>query len=603
VVHLFVPGQGVANLGRAATAVALSADLVGALVGGASDGTEAQAYDRAAGIWLATGEAGDSVAVVGTTLAFTSPEAEAGADLNEDGDLLDRVVRIFRLEGGALVALPELPAPAAEEFVLGERLVAFRTREASQGEDLNRDGDLDDDVLQVFDLESRRLFNTEQAVTPCPLAACDPRFPYRVEGDTATFITSEAEQGGEDLNGDGDATDLVKQVFNARKAAALVDGGSSGALAAAAMASEASPSIVDAVTPIAAASAGICTTTGAACASDADCGEGRCYLPPGGCIADLGTPCTCDSGGCSGCAENQFCVPFPEGDGAGSCHVNQGPCASQSDCAANAVCEDADADIQRLFAPIRSSSAGSGETIHSSGSCVEDRGDVCSVDADCRRKETCGPGGICQRRFGSCRTDADCRTGLTCAPNLVTVNAADTDGDGVADPFDNCPRRPNTDQADENDNGVGDACDLGTLVTSVAIDIKPGSGPNPLNPFSRGVVPVALLGSEDFDVTDVDRSTLAFGPDGASPAHNAGGHPQDANDDGLTDLLIHFRVPETGISLGDTEACLTGETVDGIPFEGCDAVTTMPPCGIGLELSLIAPVLWWLHQRRRRGRG
>jgi Tol biopolymer transport system component len=587
VVHLFVPGQGMANLGRAATAVALSGDLVGALVRGGSGGSEAQAYDRAGQGWLSTGEAADSVAVAGTTLTFTSPEADVGADRNGDGDLLDRVVRIFRLEGGALVALSGLPAPAAEELVLGERLVAFRTREASQGEDLNGDGDLEDDVLQVFDLESRRLFNTEQAVTPCPLEACDPRFPYRVDGDAVTFITSEAEQGGEDLSGDGDAGDLVKQVFNAREAALL------------APVSGEAAEFVDA---IAAASAGICTTTGAACASDADCGEGSCYLPPGGCIADLGTSCTCGDSGCFGCAENQFCVPFPGGGGAGTCHVNQGPCASQDDCAAPAVCEDAKADVQRLFAPISGSrTTAGGETIISSGACVEDRGDICSVDADCRPKETCGSSGICQRRFGSCRTDADCRRGLTCAPDLVTVNAADTDGDSVVDPFDNCPHRANADQADENGNGVGDACDLSTLVTRVLIDIKPGSVSNPVNPFSRGVVPVALLGSEQFDIADVDRSSLAFGPDRASPVNKAGGKPQDVNGDGLADLLIHFRVQQTGISLGDTEACLIGETVAGIPFEGCDAITTMPSCGLGYELGALLPLLLAL-QRRIRGR-
>jgi len=266
------------------------------------------------------------------------------------------------------------------------------------------------------------------------------------------------------------------------------------------------------------------------------------------------------------------------------------------------VCTNVEADIQRLFAPVSNAKATSGETFFSAGSCVEDRGDICDVDADCRRKETCSPGGTCQRHFGSCRTDADCRPGLTCAPHLVTVNAADTDGDGVVDPFDNCPRRANTDQADENDNGVGDACDLGTLVTRVAIDIKPGGGSNPVNLFARGLVPVALLGSADLDVAEVDRSTLAFGPDGAAPAHRVGGHLQDVNHDGLADLLIHFRVQETGIALGDTEACLTGETGDGIPFEGCDAVTTMPPCGLGYELGALLPLLLVLQRRIRARR-
>ncbi|MHC4648611.1 MAG: hypothetical protein ACYTBJ_24405, partial [Planctomycetota bacterium] len=37
----------------------------------------------------------------------------------------------------------------------------------------------------------------------------------------------------------------------------------------------------------------------------------------------------------------------------------------------------------------------------------------------------------------------------------------------------------------------------------VAVDIKPGSCPNPLNLASRGVLPVAVLGSEDFDVSSI----------------------------------------------------------------------------------------------------
>jgi hypothetical protein len=139
-------------------------------------------------------------------------------------------------------------------------------------------------------------------------------------------------------------------------------------------------------------------------------------------------------------------------------------------------------------------------------------------------------------------------------------------------------------------------------VLAVEIDIKPRSDSNPINPFSRGVIPVAILGSDTFDVADVDVATLAFGPDGAVPAHPRGGHPQDVNDDGFTDLLSHYSTLETGIALGDTEACVTGETLDGTPLEGCDNISTTAPCGNGFAVALVAPPLLWIGRRGRRKR-
>jgi hypothetical protein len=141
-----------------------------------------------------------------------------------------------------------------------------------------------------------------------------------------------------------------------------------------------------------------------------------------------------------------------------------------------------------------------------------------------------------------------------------------------------------------------------TTLGRADIDIKPGSDENPIDPLNRGVIPVAILGSDTFDVQGVDVATLAFGPDGAPPFHRVSGHLREMNDDGFTDLLAHFATEETGIAFGDEEACLTGELLDGVPFEGCDTIKTVPQeaCGIGFELAFLLPPMMWLHRQRRR---
>ena len=105
------------------------------------------------------------------------------------------------------------------------------------------------------------------------------------------------------------------------------------------------------------------------------------------------------------------------------------------------------------------------------------------------------------------------------------------------------------------------------------VDIKPGSDPNSINIKSMGVVPVAILGSPEFDATTIDPTTLAFGPAGAPAVSYS---IEDVDGDGLLDLIAHFAQKATGIACGDTGATISGNTLAGVPIDGTDSVNPVP---------------------------
>ncbi|MHC4266511.1 MAG: LamG-like jellyroll fold domain-containing protein, partial [Planctomycetota bacterium] len=92
------------------------------------------------------------------------------------------------------------------------------------------------------------------------------------------------------------------------------------------------------------------------------------------------------------------------------------------------------------------------------------------------------------------------------------------------------------------------------LCNNVALDIKPGSCPNPLNLKSKGILPVAVLGSEVLDVNDIDLVSVRLA--GVSPIRSSledvATPVTDINDcncttdgpDGYIDLTLKFRTQE-----------------------------------------------------------
>ena len=115
-------------------------------------------------------------------------------------------------------------------------------------------------------------------------------------------------------------------------------------------------------------------------------------------------------------------------------------------------------------------------------------------------------------------------------------------------------------------------------IGDVEIDIKPGSDPNSVNPNSRGVIPVAILGSETLDVTEVDPTTITFmaADDTAGTNSPVGFGFEDVNDDGYLDLVAHFLTQGTWISCITTQGALSATLVDGNLIFGFDSINPVP---------------------------
>ena len=101
---------------------------------------------------------------------------------------------------------------------------------------------------------------------------------------------------------------------------------------------------------------------------------------------------------------------------------------------------------------------------------------------------------------GTCSVNADCTTDTNGEVSWTYTGSGGVGTDEIEGCF-----------TDEAGNVLCDTVTKDWVAppfTPVSIDIKPGSCPNSFNRDSNGVLPVAIVGTEDFDVTQIDPSTV-----------------------------------------------------------------------------------------------
>ena len=116
------------------------------------------------------------------------------------------------------------------------------------------------------------------------------------------------------------------------------------------------------------------------------------------------------------------------------------------------------------------------------------------------------------------------------------------------------------------------------LSVEVDIDIKPGDSTNCINNNGHGVISVAILGSDTFDVESVDVLSLDFSGMGVRIKGNGSQQCsfQEINHDAHLDLVCQFQDVDSVWDIGETVATVTGMTFEGLKLIGSDELCIVP---------------------------
>jgi hypothetical protein len=119
----------------------------------------------------------------------------------------------------------------------------------------------------------------------------------------------------------------------------------------------------------------------------------------------------------------------------------------------------------------------------------------------------------------------------------------------------------------------------GSVEITAQISSLTSVDPNCFNKNERGVMPVAILSSADFNATQVDPDTVQLAGLAVKMAGKSNkflAHIEDVNGDGLNDLVLQIEDTDRVFATGTTTATLTGNLFDGTAIEGEDDICIVP---------------------------